>query len=175
MTYLSAALECSGGTQPSKFFHAVQLGIECGNIVNYSDDYVECGARSHQFAKLNDYFELNGPVRWTCAEVVEFSAAEGLAERVFPDVSIVTDYLWLTSAPDSCLVQINADDVELSSGAIAGIVIGSVGIAFLAVVLFVRRKKRGDDTAKPHDVTASEDTDSHENEMELSVRKSVPA
>ena len=183
MTYLSNELECSGGTEATTFFHAVQLGIECDGNINFSDTYVECGAQSHQFAKLNDFFEVVGPTRWTCAELVEFSPSQMLAAQVFPDVSIVTDDLWLTSAPDACLEQVSTDVIEresasdTSSGAIAGVIIGAVAIALVAMVFFVRRNKskRSGDTVKEQDLTYSEDMDDSEKEMELAVRKSVPA
>ena len=177
----------------------MQLGIVCDELdpFGHSDRYVESGAKSNQYQKLDDNGEPGE--RWTCAEGADFPA-NVRSVQVVKEVSIETDDTWATSAPPVCLEQVS--DVQTASpvnspvtptapvpvpvvaresssdsdaGAIVGGVLGSIAIIMLAAVLIVlmklQRSRSVGENTNQKDVTSSED----DKEVELAVRNSINA
>lgn len=206
VTSLKKEIQCDGVVgAPFTMYNAVQLGIICGdtNLVSHSDLYVECGAKSNQFERLDDFGDLG--TRWTCAENADFPALSGPSTiQSVNAVSIETDAFWGTSAPSECLEQVA--DVKTASpvsspvstpftptapipvpvivresssdsdaGAIVGGVLGSIAIIMLAAVLIVLMKIQRSQAVAEN--TSPKDLRRSEDDkvVELAVRSSINA
>lgn len=101
MTFPPVDAFCDGNTEPVVVQHALQLGVECNNVFDYGTMYAECTDRGHRFESYNEFGATGS--RYTCVSEASFNRnSQTSFVRTVPEVSIETDLIWGTEAPNTC-------------------------------------------------------------------------